>query len=432
MIKKLSLVLLASYAIAAHTTVHANNSAQLPEKYRATIHLICDIADPADVSKSLQDLSNVIDKNDATPSLETVKNATCDALVLLKKAQDKFALSHFAAIYNYLQNYLATLNSNAFVAEVCDEYFLDIVDNDSKTITRQINCFEPTGPMGPRGRRGHRGHRGHRGATGVGTTGATGATGATGPSGAPTGATGATGSTGATGATGSTGATGATGAGATGSTGATGAAGGCGQGSLFLNPYMMLKQEGNGGSSNSDVTTSITPDKLFGGSKQTPVYGTGVNQPVFSAWILPTANGNSQSDYHIFGLQFVLPSDVDVTQPVTLVYHIMVKDNGDDTGAAAMTVQADYVPDNTDFGTTATAGGFSETVASGDFTVVQPTGSTVLHHQTVSVNLNNTLMLPNDWVFLSISRSPTTGAEYPDNIYLSVVELRYTRTCLLP
>jgi len=194
---------------------------------------------------------------------------------------------------------------------------------------------------------------------------------------------------------------------------------------------MMLQQNGHGEDDNDDVTTTTVPDKLFGGSGDDPVYGTGVNQPAFSAWRLPEADGNNQDDYHIFGIQFNLPSDIDVTQPVTLVYHLLVKDN-DDSGVAAMQVQADYVPANTNFGTTASSGGFSETVSSGDFAVIEPTGSTVLHHQEVSVNLNNTLMAPNDWVFLSILRSDPAGTEYPHSIYLSTVELRYTRTCLLP
>jgi hypothetical protein len=338
-----------------------------------------------------------------------------------------------------------------------------------------------TGPTGAIGVTGLTGNTGPTGATGAGETGATGNTGATGPTGiagttgttgntgatgltGPTGATGATGPVGLIGATGNTGATGATGTqgatgsigipgpqgpqgntgatgpqgptgsqglpgpqgpqgtGATGNTGATGATGGCGIGCLILNPYTMLEQEGNFPGS---VSTTTVPDREFGG-----VYGGAYNAPRFSAWTLPPSpTGIDFLTQHFIGTQFVIPSDLDTTQPVFLDFHILIE-QFDETGDAQLQLQADYIGNGTELGNNAPATGFAQTVLSGDFVIIEPVDEDNLRHIIVTVALNGALMVDNDWGFFLITRiNPDSENEYDEDIYLSSIALRYTRIC---
>ena len=439
MIKNISLVLL-SCLIASHNATQARETdEQIVEKCKTAIRFICEFDDAADVSKTLSALA------------------------------DDFGY---------------------------DE--VDMISRDCSTCDDDL-CDPAIGPRGPRGHRGKRGRTGATGPTGAtgvtgatgpaggitgntgatGLTGATGSTGATGPTGGATGNTGATGATGPTSATGATGATGPTGAaglvgatgntgntgatgatgptgaagligvtgptgatgntgatGPTGATGATGISGTCGIGSIFINPYMILQQDGNGIPIPGGTTTTTTPDQLFGSGvgADHPVFGTSANEPEMSMWKLPQAVGNNQDDYHIMGAQFIVPQDLDNTQPVTLDYHLFILAEGQTANeVAAMNVQAVYVPNNTNFGTTGGAGGFSESVTSPDFIVVEPiTPPTRLHHQVVTVPLNNALMAPGDWAFLSILRSIPLGTEYGASFYLGGLQINYSRVCLVP
>ena len=111
MIKKFSLVLLLSCIIAQHNNTYAltNSHEQtasgihLPQKYTATINLLCDIADPDDIADSLRTLYTILEKNEPIDSSSMIQKATKNALLLLKKSQNKFVdKSHFVIIYNYL------------------------------------------------------------------------------------------------------------------------------------------------------------------------------------------------------------------------------------------------------------------------------------------------------------------------------------------
>ncbi len=530
MIKKLLIVLLLCM-ITPHNVAHAQEQSAtralpIPEKYKATLDLICNITDPNILSDALKNFYNALENNTPIYSGSTIQRATHEALFLLERAQHLFSKkSHFELIHNYLENYLILLNHisnnldnlNTFLnnsltydeysitmelPEVSDQYYLDIIDFNEQIITRHQNadsfCCDPKpcckpepcicckrGPRGHRGPRGRRGHTGETGATGptgatgvtgatgatgatgigssgaTGATGSTGSTGATGPSGGVTGATGATGATGpcCTGPTGATGATGATGPqgptgsqgipgpqgpqgntgatgpqgvtgsqgipgplGPTGPTGATGATGGCGIGCFFLNAYTMLEQEGNFPGA---VSTTTVPDREFGG-----VYGGSYNAPRFSAWILPPSpTGIDFLTQHFIGTEFVIPNDLDTTQPVFLDFHLLYE-QFDETGDAQLQVQADYVSNGEEFGNNPPAAGFAQTVVSGDFTVIEPVDSDNLRHVIITVPLNGALMADNDWGFFLMTRiNPDSENEYDADIYLSLIAVRYTRIC---
>ena len=152
MTKKLSLALLISCALTTHNYIHATKIADgspfsiayLPEKLKASIDLICDITDPDDLPDSLKNFFFILENDEKIGSRDTIKNATQDALILLKKAKDKFPnKSHFSIIAHYLQDYLNSLSDGSilnaitgktgqFHAQQSDsnhEEFLDIIDN---------------------------------------------------------------------------------------------------------------------------------------------------------------------------------------------------------------------------------------------------------------------------------------------------------------
>lgn len=411
MIKKMSIVFLLSCAFISHGDVYAEDI-HLTEKCKTILRLICDTTDPIDAARVI---AAILDEDD----------------------------------------------------EDADEADEEITRNCMK---ESCNPCKPKckGPRGHRGRRGRIGFTGSTGATGntgvtgatgptgaIGNTGATGATGSTGATGAtgvtgPTGLIGATGITGATGPTGATGATGigTTGAtgptgpagsgtgvtgptGPTGATGATGATGGCGESSFFLNAYAMMEQHADLGG----LDLNYIPDEQFDDVYEDAV-PLGINAPIVEAWILPkTPLGPiDETIIHRIQTQFIIPNDADLTQPVFLDIHLFAAQFGHTTGdpiSAQLRVQADYRANFGEFGTGTGGGSFSETVLSGDFSVIEPTGDDDnLRHQIVTVTLANGLMSNNGWGYLSITRiDPVDEQEYDDDIYLTAIALRYTRLC---
>ena len=184
----------------------------------------------------------------------------------------------------------------------------------------------------------------------------------------------------------------------------------------------MLQQEGNFPAS---VSTTTVPDREFGG-----VYGGAYNAPRFSAWILPPSpTGIDFLTQHFIGTQFVIPNDLDTTQPVFLDFHILIEQFGE-SGDARLQLQADYKTNGAELGNNAPASGFAETIETLDFPIIEPIDSDNLRHIIITVPLNPLLMLNNDWGFFLITRiNPDSEDEYEDDIYLSSIAVRYTRSC---
>ena len=227
---------------------------------------------------------------------------------------------------------------------------------------------------GPRGRRGKKGRRGHTG---------------------PTGATGATGLTGPTGATGTTGATGATGA------------AGTLLDELFINAPMMYDING------------LNPVKLFNN-----VYG---SNTVFDVW----QNFPSSSPLiNFIGTQFVIPSTIDITQPITLTRHCFNQRVPEvPVGDVAFQIQTDYKSFQEELGILAPATGYAETIISPDITLINPISGN-LRYFTVSVPLNGLLIDSNTWANVVIVRTtPSSGGnnEYIASTYLTALSVQYTK-----
>lgn len=297
--------------------------------------------------------------------------------------------------------------------------------------TQSLSC-----PKCPRGHRGHKGKKGSTGPTGptgltgstgatgpantgtngptgaTGSTGATGNTGTTGPIGGtgPTGSTGSTGQTGATGSTGATGQTGSTGTtGSTGPTGPTGATGATGVTNLFdelfINAPMMVNEVGE------------TPDTIF-----TTTYGP---QTTIDAWRMQL--GGDSSPANVVGAQFIIPSNLDATQPVTLILHCFNQLIPSLTGAVQFFVTTDYKSFDEEFGIVAPATGYAEELFTNEYTIIDPI-STNLRYFTISIALNPALINGKTWGFVAINRNPTSiGTDYEGAIFLTATSIQYTR-----
>lgn len=410
-------------------SIHSNNnsSRELPsyylsEKYISTLNFIADIAEEKDLSNSLRSLLFLIDMDANITSLEMIKKATKDALELLIQNEDKFENTRdFAIIRDYLQDYDRNLSSVRSLSDLTsetdevadiaipglsDELYLNLVEEKEVLKNRPCHmnsCCPKKGRRGPRGRRGRRG-----------ATGATGARGATG-------STGATGATGLAGATGPTGATGATGE--QGLPGLPGLPGQCGNGTFFLNAYSMLLQEVNF----TTIETTTVPDTNFDG-----VYSgiSAFNAPILQAWELPVAGPFDEDTTRRIETQFIIPEDADLTNNVFLDLHLIFSNNDITNNFAQLRILLDYVGNYQEFGSD--TGSFSEVVFTDDFQVTQPADPDNLVHAVVTVQLDNSLMINNGWVYLSISRIDTdVEDDYQGPIYLSAIALRYERECLL-
>ena len=132
-------------------------------------------------------------------------------------------------------------------------------------------------------------------------------------------------------------------------------------------------------------------------------------------------------------MEYVIPSNLDVTSPVFLDIHFLVAKHSD-TVAPNLNVQlqldADYRANLGELGT-AGGGSFSQTLLTGDFAVTEPSVQHDLIHQVVTIQLNPALMADSDWGYFSIFRIAPSTTEYPHKIYLSAVAVRYTSTCAI-
>jgi hypothetical protein len=280
------------------------------------------------------------------------------------------------------------------IASPALEFCQSTLDNHrDKNCNTQSNCCSEE-PKCCRGPRGHRGHRGRTGATGT------------------TGATGVTGATGGTGATGVTGGTGATGV-----TGATGSAAPCGINELFLNANMLSGIDGEGGSQ----------------YLQFYPYGADNQTASVNGWEMPPDQFGA---LFAVGANFDIPNDLDNTQPVTVILHLLVQ-NTDlfPDGLAQIELQIDYKNSGDILGIEAPATGFADTQTSSVFAVNEPPlsapNNTNLRQISVAIPLDISL-INGDWAFMQVYRIDNDESSYQASIYLSTISIQYSRLCSQP
>jgi hypothetical protein len=130
------------------------------------------------------------------------------------------------------------------------------------------------------------------------------------------------------------------------------------------------------------------------------------------------------------GANFDLPVDIDKTQPIVIVIHMLVDSSSLISGNMAnLSIDLDFKSNNDLVGTVAPAVG-PVTITSGDFVVTPatPPTSTNLRQISVSVPFDISTTL-GDWAFIDVSRALASSSEFSGTIYLSTISIQYHRFC---
>jgi hypothetical protein len=119
---------------------------------------------------------------------------------------------------------------------------------------------------------------------------------------------------------------------------------------------------------------------------------------------------------------FDVPIDLDNTQPVTAVVHVLVTSSTAATGNANIEIDTEYLSNNELGGTS-----FDDTQTSGDFTVTPVSPTDDFRQITIPISLNPALLVPGDWGFISATRIPAMTNEFQDALWLSSISIQYSR-----
>jgi len=191
--------------------------------------------------------------------------------------------------------------------------------------------------------------------------------------------------------------------------------GACGLNELFINAFMMAWFNFGEGQA-----FDFPPNANF--SPYAP-------NTTMGAWtLLPSTDVFSLVP---IGANFNIPIDLDRTQPVTAVIHLLVDSNADVIGdQVALEVNIDYQPDGAILGATFPATGFAQTITVPDFsvTVATPIFSNNMRQISVSVPLDQTL-IDGEWSFITVNRIAPALNEFSGNVYLSTISIQYSLIC---
>jgi hypothetical protein len=171
---------------------------------------------------------------------------------------------------------------------------------------------------------------------------------------------------------------------------------------------------------NADMMSST------GSSSPNVVFGTGMNTPVVTAWIMPSTVARKAATRAPMTppvtLQFSIPTDFQRNKSVSLKVHFLVEKQGFPTGNARIQIDALYVGDKDQFELTDT----THTDRSESFTVKEPNNNDEFRHVYVSIPLKKSHIKKNKFAMISISRITPNGTEYAGDIYLVAAEFKYT------
>ena len=197
-----------------------------------------------------------------------------------------------------------------------------------------------------------------------------------------------------------------------GATGATGAAAGCGLGEIFMTATELV---GCGEGPEYPFNYYLFP---YDGCFAVPV------------WIM--FNFDGVVGYGASGT-FNVPIDLDNTQPVTAVIHLLIRSTDGTIGGSNANIQVNmaYLSNNEIGGTNPPATGYSDAETSGDFTVIPPdtVSDSNVRQLSISIPLDPTVITAGDWAYILVTRIPALTDEYQDNIFLSTLSIQYSRLC---
>jgi len=122
-----------------------------------------------------------------------------------------------------------------------------------------------------------------------------------------------------------------------------------------------------------------------------------------------------------------LPDDIDPLRAALLDLYLLVNNQNQEIGTAQLQIDIDCVTDQEEMGISYPANGFSETVYTNDFTIVEPIGLNNMRMIHIAVPLNSQLLFKNSLCDIIIQRIVPLDEtmEYNGALYLSVISLRY-------
>ena len=152
----------------------------------------------------------------------------------------------------------------------------------------------------------------------------------------------------------------------------------------------------------------------------------GTSEVRMRAWIMPSL---SQFFLPPIGANFNIPIDLDRTQPVNVVVHMLVDSAAFTTGnMARIAVELDIQPNNGLIGTTPPATGPAFFAESADFIVSPATPLLSLNLRQVEVSIPFDLSTSTgSWAFIDVARVLATINEFSGNLYLSTISVQYSR-----
>lgn len=128
------------------------------------------------------------------------------------------------------------------------------------------------------------------------------------------------------------------------------------------------------------------------------------------------------------GVNFTIPNDLDITQPVTVVLYLVTRFDAAPIGSQAkILLEADYKSSYELIGIQPPATGFVDSETSPDFLALPSSTSGDILLITTTVSLDPSLMTPGDWAFLQVSRVPAASDEFQDPLYITTLAFQYTR-----
>jgi hypothetical protein len=160
-------------------------------------------------------------------------------------------------------------------------------------------------------------------------------------------------------------------------------------------------------------STANTPNTYF-----SLTYGTGTP---LEAWEMDLAGFGTAVP---IGSQFIIPSSLDTTQPVTVTLHCF---SGllEGTGNVRFQVQTDYKANGQELGSG--VGGYAETLLTASVPVVAPANGNDLVYFTLTVSLTPALLAGATWADIVAIRVLTgNDDDYVAPVFLTAFSVNYT------
>lgn len=141
------------------------------------------------------------------------------------------------------------------------------------------------------------------------------------------------------------------------------------------------------------------------------------------AWSMKPSNEGQQ----VITLMFGLPTDIDVSSPLSMTFYFFIEKKGGARGDVAnIRIQADTKGNLQEL-----SGTFASTLSTDNFQITEPSTNKTVENMILTVPVTVTAIQPGNWMLFAFDRIAPTGTaeEYSKDIYLTGIVLQYTKAC---